>query len=129
MSRLAVLWLLVPGDRKNAGIGATVARKLGITDPVRRAYDDTSTADRAPRGNRLAGPRTPATESQRVAPIRETLTVIRSLPIRFPSGDFLIVQGVCGSDVTSGQTLRFGKLRPLGKLENLPEAEADLRTK
>ncbi len=62
-------------------------------------------------------------------PIRETLPVTHTIPVRFSSGDFLIIRSVCVSDATSGQTLRFGGIWPLGNLENLSEAGRDIGTK
>ena len=52
----------------------------------------------------------------RTASGRRTLRVVRGMrsPVR-SQRILLIIQGVCVTDVTSGQTLRFGKIRATGK--------------
>jgi hypothetical protein len=65
----------------------------------------------------------------RDAPAGRTLLKTRGLSVRFPHRDITVMQATCVVYVTFRQTLRFGKLRPLGNLEKVPEAPERDRTK
>ena len=61
--------------------------------------------------------------------IGETLTNIPALPNPVGWPTLLIIRGSQVTDVTSRQTLRFGRFGLLGNLEKLLEANAPIQTK
>src|SRR5262245_13181922 len=71
----------------------------------------------------------PAASHPACASIRETLPDARSMPIPAASRNVLIIQVIHETDVTSGETLRFGKIGALGNLEKVPEGSDRLGTK
>ena len=91
-----------------------------------------------PESTRAAAAPTPPTACRALSPdvgprssrdLQRLASRSRRSEFALDASDLLIIQGVCVTDVTSGQTLRFGKISLLGNLEKLPEAIAHGVTK